>query len=500
MQFPFEQPHLVDYLQVVWRRKRLFLAYLAMTVITVIVMDHFAQPIFRATAVIAIERDPSRSVLTGQASDLRSAASEELFLNSHYEMMTSRPVLLKVVEALHLDQIGAEQKPQTASSLSAKLGRLFHFLKPDGKEEKSGQSQDEKMLQRANALKAKIIIDPVSNTRLVQIGVEDSDPNMAMEIANTLAKTYIEYDFESNLEATRKMFDLLNEQLLKIRKEMSESQKSIYSLQEKEKILSLEDEQKVQSKNIDELNAQYLKAKTDKMALDARIKELERIANESDYRESISTITESVILQSLYKDLIQAQIQLSQLQEASKTKHPLLEPPEIAETKLKIDLIKKELNKELGRAIETLKVEYAILTNREATLSATLAKLKVEAHRANKVESQLVPLAQEAKTNKELYDLLLVKLKESDIGAEMRQASIRIVEPALLPKAPIRPNKMLNLLIGIIVGLMLGTGSAFFLEYLDRTIRTPMEIKQYLELPLLCTVPKVPIKGRSGKH
>jgi uncharacterized protein involved in exopolysaccharide biosynthesis len=290
------------------------------------------------------------------------------------------------------------------------------------------------------------------------------------------------------------MFALLTGQLVKIKKDMSESQASMYAFSEKSKILPAAG-QKIGSKNLDDLNALYFKLKTDKMGIEARIKELKRIQAEGEFG-NIPAITESGILQSLAKDLIEVQIGLSQLQEASKTKHPLLGPPEIEEKKTRIELIKKEIQKELDRTIDFLNIEKSILESREKTLSSEITEEQAKFLKASKVESQYVPLEQEAKVEKDLYDLLIAKIKETNLGQGMRQASIRIIEPALLPKTPIKPRKTLNLILGILVGLVLGGGSTFFLEYIDRTIRTPEQVEKYLALPLLCTVPKVPIKGR----
>lgn len=502
------QPHLMDYLQVVSKRKWLFIACFLATVGTVIVSDYLAKPVYRATATIDINRDPSGSVLKTQSIDFNfsGTASEAIFLNSHYEMMTSRPVLLNVVKALHWDQTMKDKEGESnhggveggwegvADWIQGKAGKIIpDFLKP-GKEEELQQDPQDRLVDLANYLKTNITIIPVKDTRLAEIQVEDSDPSLAMKIANTLSEIYIEYDFHSNLEATQKMFALLSAQLLKMRNEMSESQQSIYSFWEKRKISPAEG-QKVQSKNIDELNDLYLKVKTDRMSIESRIMELRRIEKGGEFGESIPTITESGMLQSLTKDLIEAQIEFSQLREVTTTKHPLLDPPEMASKKARISLIKKEIQKELSRAIDNLSVEKAILENREKVLASAITEVQGRLLRASKVESQYVPLEQEAKADKDLYDLLVVKLKEANIGQGMRQASIRIIEPALLPKKPVKPRKMLNLILGIIVGLVFGGGSVFFLEYLDRTIRTPEEVERYLALPLLCTVPKVSMKG-----
>ncbi len=488
------QPHLLDYLNVVLKRKKIFLVCFVVTILAVAVTDYFAQPIYLATSRIVINYDRSGGILSGRSSNSVIGPSDEAFLNSHYERMTSRPVLVKVAMALGLEQ-GKEEKKQDKAQLRFPFLSSFLSLFGNGRSKTSMQPDPEETLLRlAGGLKGKIAITPVLGTDLVDVGVEDAEPKRAMEIANTLIDTYIQHDFESNLGDTKKMFSLLNEQLLEMRKELEESQGSIDAFKEKEKIFSMEGQQKIQSMRIDELNAQSFKTKTQRMEIDARVDELERLLKAGDYKGFIPTAAESEMLRTLYRDLIQSEIELSQLQEVSGFKHPLLAPPEAATVMSKIGFIKKELNKELKRTIENLRIERSILENRQRTIDSALKKMEAEAFQSNKIESKYRPLEQEAKTNQQLYDLLLTKLKESSVLEGMKQTGIRVIEPALLPKNPIKPKKMLNLILGALVGLILGTGSAFFQEYLDRAIKTPEEIQRYLSLPVLCMVPKVSMK------
>jgi uncharacterized protein involved in exopolysaccharide biosynthesis len=509
-----EHPNLMDYLLVVWRRKWLFTACFVATVATVIISDYLAEPLYRAKATIFINENTAGSMLKGQTLDF-TGYDLEMFLSSHFEMMTSRPVLEKVVKALGLvDQIDQRADEGKQGSESSWVGNAWQWASNwkeglmaaldgmfGGGEEITNQEdlKNDRLIGRINNLKNKINIKQVRQTMLVEVEVEDSDPKLAMETANTLVETYIEHDLESNLEARRKMFSLLGAQLIKMRREMSASQESIVAFQKKEKGSPREVHQKVQAKNIDELNALYIKTKTDKMEIESTVKELERIAKRGDYGESLPPMPDNGILPGLYKDLIATQIELSQLNntEGSGTRHPLLDPPQIAAIKSKVDLIKKEIKKELHRAIDSLNFKYAILDNREQTLATALKKSEVEVLETTRTEAQYLPLEQEVKANQEIYDTLLLKLKEADISEGMRQANIRMIEPALLPKTPIKPRKMFNLILGIMVGLMLGCASVFFLEYIDRTIRTPEQVEKYLALPLLCTIPKVSMKERA---
>ena len=101
-------------------------------------------------------------------------------------------------------------------------------------------------------------------------------------------------------------------------------------------------------------------------------------------------------------------------------------------------------------------------------------------------------LQHDAESNKQLYDGLLQKLKEAGITAGLRSSNIRVVDPALAPTTPSRPQKARNILLAFLVGLVGGVGLALFREYLDNTVKSPDDIEALTGLPSLAVVPSLP--------
>ena len=97
----------------------------------------------------------------------------------------------------------------------------------------------------------------------------------------------------------------------------------------------------------------------------------------------------------------------------------------------------------------------------------------------------------ELEAAKGVLSSLLSRHKETDVAQELKNTNIRILDSAVIPRGPIRPQKMRDILNGILLGLGLGIGLAFFLEYLDNTLRTPDDVRRHLGAPLLGVVPEV---------
>jgi succinoglycan biosynthesis transport protein ExoP len=109
-------------------------------------------------------------------------------------------------------------------------------------------------------------------------------------------------------------------------------------------------------------------------------------------------------------------------------------------------------------------------------------------------------LEHDADSNKQLYDGLLQKLKEAGITAGLRSSNIRVVDPALVPTSPSRPQKARNIMLALLVGLVGGVGLAIFREYLDNTVKSPDDIETLTGLPSLAVVPSLPaLNGNGGR-
>jgi len=100
-------------------------------------------------------------------------------------------------------------------------------------------------------------------------------------------------------------------------------------------------------------------------------------------------------------------------------------------------------------------------------------------------------LQREALINEDMYQALLKKLRETDVTKSIAPISVRILEHARIPASPIKPNKRLNIIISLILGVVVGTGLAFFREYLDTTLKTTEDIQKYLDLSILGVIPSM---------
>ncbi|MDP2839486.1 MAG: GNVR domain-containing protein, partial [Syntrophales bacterium] len=144
---------------------------------------------------------------------------------------------------------------------------------------------------------------------------------------------------------------------------------------------------------------------------------------------------------------------------------------------------------EVKRVINSLFNGFKVAQAREQSLKASLNRQKGESFTLNEKAIDYSVLKREAESTKEMYDLVIKRFKETSMTENIRTGNIRVVDAAEIPRSPVSPKKTQNMLLGLIVGLALGIGLAFFLEYLDNTVKTPDDIKERLKIPYLGPVP-----------
>jgi hypothetical protein len=156
----------------------------------------------------------------------------------------------------------------------------------------------------------------------------------------------------------------------------------------------------------------------------------------------------------------------------------------------------KEVEKNLADArkvlVESVEIEFNTAKSRVELLQEALDKQKSEANDLAEKLVQYHILQHDAESNKQLYDGLLQKLKEAGITAGLRSSNIRVVDPALAPASPSRPQKARNIMLAVLVGLVGGIGLALLREYLDNTVKSPDDIEALTGLPSLAVVPSLP--------
>jgi len=498
---PEEQTiHIAEYYHLLLRHKATII--LSVLIVFSLVMLHNSRliPLYQAMATMIIDKDTNKSPITGQRVDYETYMSESMTFNTHFKLITSRPVMERVIHKLDLDPADLypkQDKPSFAPvsairqwiyQLKRNMRLLLGLDKRSQTKGGGGAGYVEPLDQTTRlvrALQGMVQVQPIEETRLLTLQVFSPIPYMAREIANATAQAYIDFNIANRLESSQNTLAWLTDNLYEIKKQLEDAEQDFLSYKQDAELISLEDSQEVTAQKMREFNDAYIQARNKRLELDAKLNQLRRVAETGKNIPHVRSLIENPLITELYGRMVQAEVELESLSKVYKPKHP-----KIVQITTDIQNIREKLRQELQKEVENLRSERAVLLSRERVLQQTMQDFEQEGLATNKKAFKYNILERNVEMNKNLYDTLLARLKEADISGNIDVSNIRITEKATMPQFPVSPNKKRNLMIGFVFGLMLGVGLSFLKEYIDRTIHTEDDVQRYLNLPVLSVIPK----------
>ena len=484
--------HLSEYYYILAKHKWTIISSLIIIVALTMTFSFLMKPVYRATSTLVVEQEQNVSPVTGERKFYEDYSSQLLTFNTHFKLIISNPVLQKVVRTLDLDQIGMKEGMEVSpwKNLLSQFKKNVYLLL--GREEKVLTPQ-EKLFRLIEKLRKKIDIEQTRDTRLLEISVEDNSPAMAADIANILAKSYIEFDIGNRLKSSQDTISWMTDQLYEIKKKLEDSEEEFLAYKQQAKLFSVKGKQKVIEQKIAEFNDVYLQARNNRLELDAKLAELNRLLQSGGDILHARSLIKNPTIDNLYNQLLESELEFSRLSKVYKSKHP-----KVIQIESKIDNTRRNLNEELKKEVGNLKADRSVFLAREKVLAKTIADFENDSLEIGQKELKYAILERNVETNKKLYNDLLSRTKESNILGTAGVSNIRVTDEAAIPQDPVKPKKTLNLILSIIFGLMTGVGISFLWEYLDRSLRTEEDVQRYLDLPILSVIPIVDEKKRKN--
>ena len=300
----------------------------------------------------------------------------------------------------------------------------------------------------------------IKDTNLIQITVTDTDPQLATNLANTLAKEFPNYISETNQEQLGKSVQLLDNQIQTVDKDLAAATKKLTDFNSQPRgVAYLEQELKTKGDDLNRYQSTLTQAQVDIQLLNAGLARAEESLRATP-RTIESTSTKTGTGPTSTSEVNQAWVSLSQTVDKKRV--------ELAEKEAQVTA----LTKLVGDLDENLKQLQAELTAKRAEQT----NLQAEVDRLTNTRTLLASKSTETKI-----------VRSVNLG----DTNILVVAPALYPNKPVKPNKKLNMAVAGILGLMVSVGLAFLLEYLDNTVKTPSDVERLLGVPVLGSIPSM---------
>jgi capsular exopolysaccharide synthesis family protein len=486
-----EQPHLADYLKILVKRRWMATTAFLLVMVSVTVYTFTTTPIFEASSRLLIEAEEQHVVSFKQVIDEDQQKAD--YYQTQYNILQSRALARKTIDGLKLwdnplFNDGGKARRGVGAGAVAYVTSFFKSAPvssgPAGADETMDQSR------AIDAFLENLSVAPIRNSRLVDVKYRLPDPALATGIVNALTRNYIQQSLEYKFMASKEATDWLGERLAEQRKQVEQAESKLQQYREQNEAISLDDRQNIVVQKLGDLNAAVTKAKTERIQKEAVYNQLSSIQKNSAALDTFPAIIGNTFIQQQKGALADLQRQLAQLSDKLGDKHP-----DIVKLKTAVESSQVKLQLEIGKVIQSVRNEYQAALAQEQSLSMALSQQKGEALSMNRKGIEYSVLDREVQSNKQIYESLLQRAKETGVSGELKTSNIRVVDPAERPRAAVTPRKALNLGLAGLGGVLLGFGLAFFFEYIDSRIKTPDEIKAHLGLPFLGMVPALDPKA-----
>ncbi len=327
---------------------------------------------------------------------------------------------------------------------------------------------------------------PRAHTRILEVSVDSTDPKLAAKFANTLTQEFIAQNMEARWATTQRTGDWLKRELDDARDKLRHSEDALQAYARVSGLIFTDDTTNLATEKLQQLQQSLTSSTSDRIAKQSRLELAEHappdsladVLGDSSLRETQAKINDvkrqiadvSTIYSPEYSKVRRLQNDLEALQ--------------LAYDRQREDILRR------------IKNDFVESARKENLLQAAYGAQAHEVSGQDEKAIQYNILKRDVDSNRQLYDTMLQQMKQASISSAMRASNVRIIDPAEIPNRPISPNFKANALIGMLSGMCLSIVVAIFRERADRTLQQPGDIKLWLELAELGTIPSAGLGGQ----
>ena len=410
-------------------------------------------PYYRSTATLLVEAQIPK-ILNYQ--DILAYNTRNLeYFNTHINALHSRNMMGQALER---------------SGLAKKPGFL------------AGKTPEE----QAEAAQGFVTITAVEKSRMINIVVEHPDAQIASDLANALAQSYIQQDLDNRMGASMQAIDWLRDRSEEYREKLEKGLLELQEYREKTGSVSLEEDQNIVIEKLKALNAVLTVAQTERIQVETMWQSVQERLDGQVPMTQIAAVLNDPGVQAALQKLQDQQREVAGLQQRYRSQHPDLQQALELEQKLQ-----KQFEDSCSSAIYALKSRFEMLVERERNLQAALEEQEKASFELDRKLVRYNELKRNIEADQEIHQAVIARMKEASISESLPTDIIRLVEEARPAKLPFRPRPGQAMVRGAILGLILGIAAIFLFYYADHRFRRNEEVERLLGLPVLSTVPLI---------
>ena len=446
--------NLSQFLLILRAHYKIILLTLIMTVATAFVVSLLMPKTYKATTSLVLNYKGTDPV-TGIAMPSQLMPG---YMSTQVDIVNSMSVALKVVDALKLAE--GEQVKQRFLNATGGEGNIRDWV--------------------ARGLLAKLDVVPPRESSVLDITFTSVDPQLAANVANAFGTAYQQVSVQLKVDPSKKTSVYFNDQVKLLRDNFERAQKKLSAYQQDNGIVNLDKSLDVETVRLNELSSQLVAAQGQAMEATSR----QRQVQGSQAGES-PDVANNPLIQNLKMGLGNAESKFAEIAQRLDKNHPQYQG-----AKAEVDKLRADLDAQIKVASNAISSNAVILQQRGGEIRAALEAQRRKVLQLNRTRDELSVLSKEMDSAQRAYETISQRLTLTNLEGQSNQSDIAVLTPALAPLKPSGPKLLLNTLLALVVGALLGVGGAVILELLDRRVRSTADLAAVIGLPIIGVIKK----------
>jgi polysaccharide biosynthesis transport protein len=492
MQYEEQLFDLREVLRVINHYKWGILGVTVVTTLAAILWAFSLTPIYRSSATLLIE--PKSNQPIRQVDEVYDPGfGRNDYYGTQIQILKSRELARRVVE--RMDLVNHEEfKPEPPSwprSWIKPLRALLNWrnwlpFMPEAPVVTLSESEleDLRKEQVVADFGKRLLVQYVPVSQLVTVSFEARHPELSAEVANALADVYIESALEGRLSMTQKASGWLTERLASIKEDLQRSEQALQAFREQEQLVNVGGQRGMVEGELTDTAQRLRDAKRVRAELASTYSRIQQAGNDPRKLEDVSALLQDEVVSTAKINALQAQENVKQIEQRYGPKHP-----QMIAARARLDGATAAYHNELITAAMGVRAKYEVARENERVLGQFEASARGTIRGLDRKQYQLRALERDVESNRQLYDMFLARFKETDVSGGYEALIARVIDPAIVPRIPVKPNKRKIALVSAFLGLLLGLLLAALRATLSDMVRSGEELESLTGTPVLGVLP-----------
>ncbi|NCC92300.1 MAG: polysaccharide biosynthesis tyrosine autokinase [Opitutae bacterium] len=356
-------------------------------------------------------------------------------------------------------------------------------------------------------------VQPIWQTAIMNISVTGLEPAFCADYANAIAEAYVEFKAEELSGSSQNTVVVLSQQANRLAEEIARMEGDVLAFVRENSVIGIQERGNIAASLLAKLSKQAAEFRTERMLLEAQQPLLAQASDEVvlatlEYGipppvvaggtpggdDEVSAESAEALIErgmaappqwnALKRENAILEARLISYRKKYKDAHPLIQ-----ETLRKLQQNEDAIKVEIQFSLKQYYSQLEALSIKEKAASRVEQQWEEQALEIDRKQKEYEGLQRNLSRLQRLYDLIFNRLQEVDISAGIQMESVRILERAMVPGGPVKPRNLQSLFLAALIGLGVGIGLIFALEFMDDSVRYPEEIGRTLGIPCLGLVP-----------